>query len=192
MIRERLSDDILNRIINYVNTNQTLVFMIGVPASGKSYISNIIASKASNCVRVNMDDIMEELYGTADVEDWREVNKLNKTLGYSSNIIKNTARDKAKDALKRGQSVVYDATNLRTDARIKMLRSMQYMVNRKIKTMAIIVNADIDTVKFRNSNRERTVQWFVIRKMYREAQLPIETNNHEFDEVIVIDNSPVQ
>ena len=192
MIREKLSDDILNKIVSYVNTNQTLVFMIGVPASGKSYISNIIASKANNCVRVNMDDIMEELYGTADVDDWRDVNKLNKTLGYSSNIIKNTARDRAKDALKRGQSVVYDATNLRTDARTKMLRSMQYMVNRKIKTMAIIVNADIDTVKFRNSNRERTVKWFVIRKMYREAQLPIEANNHEFDEVIVIDNSPVQ
>ena len=187
MLETKLNDDIITKIANEISTKQTLVFMVGTPATGKSYISSLIAKQARNCTIVNMDNIMESLYGTAEVKSWAEISKLNKELGYSSNIVKNSAKYNAGKALEQGNSVIFDATNLRHDARVDMLKKIQNFCNKRVNTLAIIVESDIDTVKLRNKERERTVPWYVIRNMYRTAQLPLDDGS-EFDKVIKIVN----
>ena len=187
MIREKYSTSLVDKIVAQINTQQTLIVTMGVPGSGKSYIANQIAEKAHNCVRINMDDIMEKLYGTADVQDWRNVTRMQKEHGYSNNVVKNTARDMVRDALSKGYSVVYDATNLRYDARVKTVRSLKRGAPQTVKTLGIIIKVRLSTAKQRNAGRDRKVQDWVIRNMYNTAQLPND-NSSEFDALVLIDN----
>lgn len=92
-----------------------------------------------------------------------------------------------RDALSKGYSVVYDATNLRYDARVKTVRSLKRGAPQTVKTLGIIIKVRLSTAKQRNAGRDRKVQDWVIRNMYNTAQLPND-NSSEFDALMLIDN----
>jgi predicted kinase len=85
-------------------------FLIGLPASGKSTLAQILAQESGGLV-VSTDRIRAQLYGDEAVQGvWQEI---------ETEVFK-----QVKDAIKQQQSVIYDATNANCLWRTRFLRQV--------------------------------------------------------------------
>lgn len=89
------------------NKLPNLYIMVGLPGSGKSHISQELA-KENNAVIYSMDDIRGELCG--DVGDQSR-----------NQEVFHIWVKRIRTALKHGQNVIADATNVNKTGRIKLL-----------------------------------------------------------------------
>ena len=147
------------------NKLPNLYIMVGLPGSGKSHISQELA-KENNAVVYSMDDIRGELCG--DVGDQ---SRNDEVFGIWVKRIKS--------ALKRGQNVIADATNITKSGRRSFLARFDQIPH---KTIAHVAYKDIEDCIIDNLDRPHPVPPEVIRKMAEKFTFP--THREGFDEVI--------
>lgn len=131
-----------------------LVMMAGLPGSGKSTVAKKLAA-SENAILHSSDDLREELFGDANNQEmndplFRELNK--RIIG----------------DLMKGNSVVYDATNLSYKKRKEFLDKLNLACFKE----CVLVAAPYETCLMRNSRRNRKVPENAIEKMYRSLFIP--------------------
>lgn len=128
--------------------------LVGLPASGKSTKSKELTKKF-NAVIMSSDALRKELLG--DVNDQSQNEKLFKELHLRINKL-----------LSEGTDVIYDATNLNRKRRI-------HLIQNEIKAdeyHAYYFNSSFGKCLHNDSQRERTVGFDVLNRMYLTAQIP--------------------
>lgn len=127
-----------------------LYMMVGIPASGKSYIA-----KTLNVPIVSSDAIRAELYGSEDDQS-------------HNNEVFNEVHKRIRNYLLEGKSCVYDATNLSRKRRVGFLKE----IPADVKKVAIIAATELEIILAQNAARERHVPEEVIMRMYKTMALP--------------------
>lgn len=111
-----------------------LIIMVGLPGSGKN---TYIRDHLSDYTIISSDDIRVELYGFEDQTRNKEVFNL--------------MRERTKEALKSGQSVVYNATNLSAKRRKALANEMKkYCTEIEI----VYLDCSLSILLLRNEFRE--------------------------------------
>lgn len=144
----------------------TLIYFVGLPASGKSYYAN--KCKKKGYIVHSSDSIREELYGNESIQgDSKEVFKI-----LNERIIRD---------LKDGKDCVYDSTGLSSKKRMAFLNSISNIDC--IKTCILLATPYEVCVK-RNKQRYRVVPLNVIDRMYKSINIP---NYYEgWDDVVIL------
>jgi predicted kinase len=147
-----------------------VIFLIGIPTSGKSTFSSVGLYK--DYVRVSSDDILQEI-------------AKQKEASYDSIFRKNIrfaqiAMIKVlKKAVKENKSIIWDQTNLTRKQREEKLK----YIPPHYKKTAIYFIVDLETALKRNKQRPgKTVPPEVLERMIKEYELP--TMDEGFDSVI--------
>lgn len=133
-----------------------LYFMVGISGSGKSTIAEEF-SKTFNAEIFSSDTIRFELYGDENIQD-------------NPQKVFQILHKRLKEALKKGKSVIYDATNLSMKRRVAFLKEIDsFNVREKI---CIIVNTPFEECISRNEMRKRKVPYSVLKKQRVSFQCP--------------------
>lgn len=127
-----------------------LIFTYGYPAAGKTtfanrFYNNFLKDKISATL-ISADMIRYELYGSQDIYG-------------DSELIYKTILYRMIDCALNGQSVIYDATNLRKDYRMDYLTALAEAgaLNMFDKKIIVRINTDKETCIKRHLNRERNI-----------------------------------
>ncbi|MFK7678706.1 AAA family ATPase [Bacillus sp. Wb] len=139
------------------------VMLCGIPASGKSTLSKKLLETGEYVV-LSSDEIREEL--TGDVNN-QEANV----------TVFDVMNQRTVDLLNSGKNVIYDATNINRKRR-------KHLINHVIKAnekVIYYINEHIDTIRFRDIKRSRTVGDEPIDRMYKTLHIPV--LNEGWDEV---------
>lgn len=142
-----------------------LYVMVGLPGSGKSHIAEELA-RENNAVVYSMDEIRGELCG--DVEDQ---SRNDEVFGIWANRIRR--------ALKHGQNVIADATNVTKSGRRSFLAMFDTIPH---QTIAHVAYKEIDDCIIDNLDRPHPVPPDVIYRMASKFRYPTEAEG--FTEVI--------
>lgn len=139
-----------------------LIYLIGLPGSGKSYYANEYCKDHSGAVIVSSDAIRQELWGDANDQQ-------NPAAVFDEMYARTVA------ALKADKTVIYDATNLVAKTRKNTLTKLR----RELRTEAgefeahlVFVSCSISECKRRQQERDRKVPDEVIDRMARQFQAP--------------------
>ena len=124
--------------------------MIGVAGSGKSYIANQIG-----CKIVSSDAIRKELYGSEEDQSHND-------------RVFNEVHKRIKEAIKNGEDVIYDATNLSRKRRKEFLKELPADVEK----IAVVAATELRVILEQNNERVRHVPVDVIMKMFKTMTLP--------------------
>lgn len=144
-----------------------LIMMMGIPGSGKSTIAKKLKSSMEKAVILSSDDLREEMYGNRqDLEHHGEVFE--------------ELHRRAKEALKQGIDVIYDATNINSKRRIGYLRQLPKDVIKEL----YFINQDVMITEEQDYKREFSVGEKVIDRMYKGLQIPYQ---HEKWDKITVD-----
>lgn len=143
------------------------VMYVGLPGSGKTnqaQIDRTFYTRANfNVVYLSSDDIREELYGSAEVQE-------------APHKVFELMLRRAQTALKEDNTIVlYDATNLSSKRRINILKQLRQLCP-DLECIVNVVLATLENCVYRNLKRERKVPFSVIMKMLKQFQCP-----HEFE-----------
>lgn len=143
------------------NNFPNLIYLVGLPGSGKSFLANQIKrdyeGKGYPCVILSSDALRGELYGDENCQD-------------NPAFIFEEMWKRTVQALKEGITVIYDATNMNRKKRMSFLNSLPSNV--PCNKVCIVVWARIDTCIQRDAQRDRTVGEKVIMKMVKQFQTP--------------------
>ena len=143
------------------------IMMIGFPGSGKStYASKLATSEGA--VVFSSDALRKELYGSEAVQDRNEE-------------VFNALMKRMIEALKAGESVIFDAMNISS----KYRRSTLQMVNRYCgKKIAYLIATPFEECLARNAERDRHVPEDVIKRAYMNFNMPHKAEG--FDDIVII------
>lgn len=141
---------------------------IGLPGSGKS----TIAAAQKSMTIISSDAIRNELYGDENI------------LGKHNTVFELMLR-RTREALLKGESVCYDATNLASRRRRGLLEQLP----KGTKKHAIVVWARYSTCLERNARRERKVEPEVIRRMLTQFEVPY--YDEGWDDITILKNDSV-
>ena len=122
--------------------------LIGLPGSGKSTFAQQLAKLDSHSVIISTDRIRGELFGDEATQgSWAEI---------EAEVFR-----RVKQAIARGKSVIYDATNINRAWRLDWLEKAAAVGARQ--WMAWYLNLPLATCLQRNQNRDRQVpeEWIV-------------------------------
>lgn len=133
-----------------------IIVLIGLPASGKSTLARELADKETAII-LSSDTLREELYG--DINDQTHNTEVFEEMNQRTNQF-----------IKEGYNVIYDATNLNRKRRIHLINQIAKDADEKI---AYYLNLHWTSAIRRDEKRERTVGESVIKKMYKNVQIPL-------------------
>lgn len=142
-----------------------IILIVGLPASGKSQLSLKLAVR-EDAVILSSDLMREELFGDRrcqidNAKVFQEMN--NRLLKY----------------LSEGRTVIYDATNINSKRRRRLLASLPSDTYKE----CVYVSASNTYCKYKDSTREFAVGAEIIDKMYKGLQVPM---YHEgWDNIII-------
>lgn len=129
------------------------IMMIGVPGSGKSTWAARVA-ELENAFVVSSDEIRKELFGNV----W-ELRK--------NGILFGEMFKRSDHSLSEGRSVVFDATNIRSPERKRILKKfLPYFKE------CYYIKVPLEKVLQQNAARDRNVPEEIIRRMYDRIQQP--------------------
>lgn len=131
----------------------TLYMMCGLPGSGKSTFAKKMAPSIP-AVIVSSDDIRAEVFGGYNAKDNERLVQL--------------ACEQVREHLKRGENVIFDATNTRKWQREKMLETACGIA----RVVAVHMATPANVCMYRNRTRDRVVPDCVFRTMERLMELP--------------------
>lgn len=134
---------------DYFKDGSTLLMLVGPPGCGKSTFSNKLNEK-TNCVIISPDKIRGEL--TGDEGDQTNNNAVFRVV-YSRLI----------EHLDNGDNVIYDATNCRSNYRIKIIDLVKGHAKH---TVCIVFTTRLNDCINQNNLRNRIVPEDVIERMY--------------------------
>ena len=131
--------------------------IIGLPYSGKSYFAN--KNKSENDIYISSDEIRKEIYG--DESDQTNPNKIFQIM------YKRTCK-----ALSENKSVWYDATNIKSKYRTRLLNNLKHKFN-DVYYMCYVMCTPLKILLIRQQDRNRFVPATVIDKMLRQFEVPM-------------------
>ncbi|HCF37888.1 MAG TPA: hypothetical protein DER56_02260 [Thermosipho africanus] len=143
------------------------IMLVGIPGSGKSHIAKMFKGYDV----FSSDKIREELTGDASNQEFNK--KVFEIL--HKNIF---------DSLKNRRSSIYDATNLSSKRRRRFIETISKLDVHKV---ALVVATPFEECVENNQNRERVVPDYVMDRMYKSFQIPIEQEG--FDTVQICYNN---
>ena len=142
----------------YDDTKSKLYIMSGLMGTGKDYY---ITHNLKGIPVISLDDIREEL-------------KIKPT--DEQGLVINTAKERTKIFLRKGEDVIWNATNVTGDMRKRLIEGfLPYNPYVKI----IYINKPLKTILEQNRNRERQVPENVILDFYRKLEIPSQIEAHE-------------
>lgn len=135
-------------LYEYINCESPVVFvMIGVPGSGKSTFAQ---SLKSHHIKVfSSDEYREKLFGDANIQT-------------NPKLVFDTMYGDAIRAIKDGNSIVIDSTNVKSRDRKNIIKKF---TNYTHSIIAICMTTPISECVVRDNNRDRTVGKEVIDHM---------------------------
>lgn len=142
--------------------------LIGLPACGKTGLSEEFTKKLNNCEVFSSDCIGKELYGDENIQD-------------NPGKVFEIMQQRTILALKNGHDVIYDATNIRRKNRRHLLQSLP-----SCHKCAVIVWSKPETCVERDKERTRNVGKQVIYRMLRNFQPPY--YDEGWDDIQVVHN----
>ena len=148
-------------------SENTLVVMFGVPASGKSYVAEKLAEQFDAYI-ASSDAIREELFGTAECQS-----DPNKVFGI--------LQHRAGEELKSGGSVIIDATSLIKKYRVSNLKTYKGKFSRAI---LIVCATELEIIMRQNQERNRHVPEDVIMRMLKTMSFP--RDDEGWDEIYIL------
>ena len=152
-------------------TSQIISILVGVPASGKTTYRNVI--NASNFVVVSSDDIIEELCANSGVT-YSE--------GFSSfiNEANRVFNNKLQTALKNGDCILVDRTNLTKQSRKRILSQVP---DNYYKEAIVFPVPETDVWNKRLASRpDKNIPSYILQSMVASYEVP--TQDEGFDSVI--------
>lgn len=156
------------------------IMMVGLPASGKSTIAKKLKTeyelKGERCTIVSTDEIRKELFGDASIQDNKE-----KVFGMTKN--------KAVQALKRGDHVIYDATNVNSKKRKRILTELKPYIQNMHQTKAIVTACLPATCIERNKTRETQAGVAAIHMFYNNFEIPFHEEGFDKIEIITAEDA---
>lgn len=153
--------------------NPSVVMMVGVPGSGKSYIAEQLSELLAIDV-LSSDECRKELTGDANDQSMsREAWDL--------------VRQRAQDAIADGRSIVIDGTHNNREGRRRDIA--QYRSFGAKAVIGVNIVASLETAKTRNTSRERVVPEFVIEHMQQNIDSAPPSTDDGFDFVVTCINN---
>lgn len=128
-----------------------LYVLVGMPGSGKSTYAESLG-----CEVYSSDSLRLELFG--DINDQEHNNEVFKEL-----------HRRIRDSIARERNCVYDATNVSEKRRTAFLKSLKKLYCEKV---CLFFATDFDLCVERDSKRERSVGYNVIKRMYLSTSIP--------------------
>lgn len=141
---------------------------VGIAGAGKS---TVYREHYSFAEYVSSDAIREEVYGDVNDQSHNEE-------------VFNLMSKRTREFLKNGADVFYDATNISSKRRMGFLRELSKIPN--VQKICVLVVPPFEVVKEQNANRERKVPEYVLERMYRNFEMPHESEG--WDEIEVFGN----
>lgn len=139
---------------------QRFIMLVGIAGSGKSTWAQhpIINGEKIEAAVVSSDVIREELYGDASIQT-------------NPAAVFGVMNARTLTLLQEGQSVIYDATNLRAKNRIEMLERVRAIIP-DCEAICIFFEIHVTECQERQSLRDRKVPFEVIKRQARQFELP--------------------
>lgn len=168
-----------------------LVFMCGIPASGKStFAAECKKNGGDRYAIVSTDEIRKANFGNAAAQYDSDCEEIAKEMGVSPYKVANDfvyaiAVDEIVQSFSSGNIdvVVFDATNISIKNRKSVLEKVVADVP-DAKPFAIVFNTPLEDCLRRNAERERVVPVGVIKRMYDTFEMP--TKEEGFVEIVTI------
>ena len=146
-----------------------LFMMVGVPASGKSYVSETIA-KRENAIIYSSDIVRKKLDMDPSNDD--------------ANIrLFDIMYDMIREELKNGNNVVLDSTNTYRKYRKPFLQSL----TEETEVTGVLLIRQIENCLKANQSRENSIDESVIRMMYEQYDIPLYEDGFDRFEIIYPD-----
>ena len=151
---------------------------VGLPGSGKTEQAQkdrcAYTRAGFNVVYLSSDDIREELYGSAEVQE-------------APYKVFELMLRRAQAALKEDNTIVlYDATNLSSKRRMSILKQLRQS-HPDLECTVNVVLATLENCAYRNFKRERKVPFSVIMKMLKQFQCPHDFEGWDYINLIYTD-----
>lgn len=143
------------------------VMVAGLAGCGKSTFCKTLMKEEESFVYLSSDELRIDLFGDVDNQD-------------NNAVVFEEMQKRTIESLKKGENVLYDATNLSRKKR----RHLLSLLPKKVEKIVIAFVANLETVKKQNSSRERVVPEKVIDRMHKNFQLPIKGEG--WDKVVLI------
>lgn len=147
---------------------RNLYFMVGLPASGKSFY--IKQHKIDNDIVVSTDQIRKEIFD--NINDQKH-----------NGEVFNIAFNRIREGLKSDHDVWFDATNVNRKKRENLIKSIRSSIKVKIRVVCYLMATPVEMCFNRNEQRERVVPKNVIDRMYKHFQVPYYSDG--FDKIVV-------
>lgn len=146
-----------------------LFMMVGIPASGKSYVSEKIA-KRENAIIYSSDIVRQKLSmdASSDLQNIR---------------LFDIMYDMIRQELANGNNVVLDSTNTYRKYRKPFLQSL----TKDTEVTGVLLMRQIENCLKANSERINSIDESVIRMMYEEYDIPLYEDGYDRFEIIYPD-----
>lgn len=146
-------------------SNVPIMYMlIGLPGSGKTHLTR---NELSGIDIHSSDSIRQELTGDPTRQD------------VNAKVFE-ILHKRVINSLSRGESCVYDATNISWKYRKSFLQQLNMIECRKV---AVVLATPFEVCVERNNSRERKVPYDVLLRMYKNFDIPY--YNEGWDEIII-------
>ena len=143
-----------------------VIFMVGVPGSGKSTYAK---KKFKKAVILSSDEIRKEIFN-------EETNESNNALVF------NTLYNRAKEIIKT-KDIVIDATSSNKHDRAL---GLQHFKDMKVKRIAVVIDTPLEECLKRNRQRSRVVDEDVIKQYFINFEMP--SKEEGFDKIKIVKN----
>lgn len=143
--------------------------MTGVPASGKSYVSEKIA-KRENAIIYSSDIVRKKL----DMDPSSDKQNVQ---------LFDIMYDMIQEELAKGNNVVLDSTNTYRKYRKPFLQSL----SEETEVTGVLLMRQIENCLKANSDRDNSIDESVIRMMYEEYDIPLQEDGYDRFEIVYPD-----
>lgn len=141
-----------------------VVMMAGLPGSGKStFAERYVTVNGNKPVVLSTDKLREELYGDPSIQ------------GNYKTLFDEVYR-RLRNHLKNGEHVIFDATNIKKEHRKIFFDNIADI---ECVPVCVVMVADKDISKSRNSRRKRVVPSYVIDRMADSWEEPVADEGFE-------------
>lgn len=162
-----------------------VVFVIGGPGSGKSFVSDMLGLKALGFVTINSDEALSYLMTKHGLSL-----KMPPEEEPQRNIVRTRAKEltagKMGGVLSGRLGIVIDGTGEDYEKIAGVYRNLQEI---GYEAFLVVVYADLETALRRNAERPRSVPEEIVKKKWYGVQRNMDSFLATFDNNIVIDNN---